>query len=654
MMLVQIKGIKKSYSINGKEKYHVLHGIDLSFNRGEFVSILGESGCGKSTLMNIIGGMDSHYQGEVLVEGENIKNSKESKLDDYRKSRVGFIFQSFNLIPHLTALENVTIAMQMVSESEKERNRRAREILAEVGLKDHMMKRPNQLSGGQKQRVAIARALANDPDIILADEPTGALDKKTSEQILELLNEIAQKGKLIIAVTHSKKVADFGTRIVTIEDGRIIEDKNIKERYRSEEKSTQIKSKSLSFFAAFRLALKNMKLNIRRNVLVSLGASIGILSVVMMLSLGSGTKSYINNEINSSVNPLLIEVNKQGDNEEDKFEPAAAMRQAEPFTQREVESIRSIDHVSKVEEVSSLMMKGSVVVGDKQADLTTLSTITSTIKEDSLLEGSLPEEDEILISSSAAEILTDNEELGSLVGDQVTLYIKETDKNNKPIVVEKEVTISGILDKSGVGPMSNMTSGYVQNNTLGKLYSQEGLSLRPTQIQAYAENEEYVDEIKTTLSEDGYSGSRSEEMIGQVMSYLDIATAVLSGIAGISLVVSGIMILVVLYISVVERTREIGILRAIGARKQDVKRIFFSESALIGFFSGLIGVIGAALLGVIGNGILSKGFGVQLIDVNTQFMLYGVAVSVLVSVVAGLMPAAKAAKLDPIESLRYE
>ena len=184
MSLLTLANIKKTYQVDKGVEQTVLKGINLSFEAGEFVSILGESGCGKSTLMNIIGGMDSQYEGQVSVNGVTLKGMKGKALDDYRKANIGFIFQSFNLIPHLTVLDNVALAMEMMSMTKQERIQRATELLTQVGLKDHLHKRPNQLSGGQKQRVSIARALANDPEIILADEPTGALDKETTLQIL--------------------------------------------------------------------------------------------------------------------------------------------------------------------------------------------------------------------------------------------------------------------------------------------------------------------------------------------------------------------------------------------------------------------------------------------------------------------------------------
>ncbi|WP_202710473.1 ATP-binding cassette domain-containing protein [Sporosalibacterium faouarense] len=653
MNLLEVKHINKSYIIDGKEKTTILHDINLSFNKGEFVSILGESGCGKSTLMNIIGGMDSNFEGEVFIEGKNIKKMKEIEIDDYRKSRVGFIFQSFNLIPHLSVLENVTIAMQMASKSEKERNERAKKLLLEVGLKDHMMKKPNQLSGGQKQRVAIARALSNDPDIILADEPTGSLDKETSEQVLKLLDRIAKKGKLIIQVTHSQKAADSGSRIVKIDDGRIVDDINLKDSYQSAKKIDKTKARNLSLVASFKLALKNMKLNAKRNILVALGGSIGIISVIIMLALGSGVTDFINDEINSSMNPLMIEITKQSSEAERETGPRAMMSELESFNEEDIEKIQSIENVNKVEKVITFNMKTSAGYEDKRSDIILFSTITDSIKKENLEVGELPEENELLLTPSVAKNLTGEEDYQSLIGKELSVYVNEINNENKPVIIEKKLMVSGIYSAEGIG-MQGMTTAYVQYETLENAYVENNMTLSPTQINAFANEQDQVDEIKKKLKDLGYANSKTAAMLEQVTSYLDLATVLLAGISGISLIVSGIMILVVLYISVVERTKEIGILRAIGARKKDIKRIFFSESALLGLFSGLIAVFIAIIISVVGNSILSKSFGAELIDLTGLTMFFGVAVSMTVSIIAGLMPSSKAAKLDPMESLRYE
>jgi len=230
MSLLELKDVRKSFTLN-KQEFPVLKGIDLKLDRGEFVSILGESGGGKTTLLNTIGGLDSQFKGDILVDGKSLKKGSDKALDNYRSHTVGFVFQSFHLISHLTILENVMVPLEMSSLNKSQRTDRAKSLLTKVGLAEHLDKHPSQLSGGQKQRVAIARALANDPEIIIADEPTGALDSENTQDVLKILDDIAKEGKLVIAVTHSQIVADYGTRIVHLQDGKIDSDTKLRNSY---------------------------------------------------------------------------------------------------------------------------------------------------------------------------------------------------------------------------------------------------------------------------------------------------------------------------------------------------------------------------------------------------------------------------------------
>jgi ABC-type antimicrobial peptide transport system permease subunit len=547
------------------------------------------------------------------------------------------------------------IAMQMTDNSKKERTQRAKEILTEVGLKDHMMKRPNQLSGGQKQRVAIARALSNDPEIILADEPTGALDQETSEQILGILDSIAKKGVLIITVTHSQRVANFGSRIVLVEDGCIKEDQFLKERNMSVKETTEKKGKNLSFASSFKMAMNNMTLNAKRNILVATGGAIGILSVILMLSLGSGVTGYINDQINSSLNPLLVDVVKTADKGEVKRQEGPPMPElaSEPFTEQDISMISGIKNVDRIEKVTTITGKSKVVFNGKNKELSALGTVTDSIKADNVEAGTLPNENQVLLTASFAKSLSSEETYKSLVGETVNLYINEMDEQNQPVTIETQWVVSGIYDQEDMGPMSG-AGVYVSYLTLENAYSQQNLVLQPKQINAYATSQDDVEGIKEAVDKAGFKSSPIASIMEQVTTYVKMASWLLSGIAGISLLVSGIMILVVLNISVVERTREIGILRAIGARKKDIRRIFFSESALLGLLSGAIAVAVAWVISLGLNNILFNTFGVELIQLTPVYMLFGIGVSTLISVVAGVLPSSKAAKLDPMESLRYE
>ncbi|MEH7011384.1 ATP-binding cassette domain-containing protein [Neobacillus niacini] len=655
MKLLELKHVIKSYKLAGKESVSILRDVSISFESGEFVSILGESGSGKSTLMNIIGGMDSDYQGDVIVQGKTLRSMKEKEIDDYRKEKIGFIFQSFNLIPHLSVLENVMIAMQMMDKSEKERTKRAMEILKEVGLMDHAKKRPNQLSGGQKQRVAIARALANDPEIILADEPTGALDQETGGQILELLDSIAKKGVLIITVTHSQKVADFGSRIILVEDGRIKEDQSLKERYTYVKRTVQKKGKNLSLIASFKLAMKNMRLKAKRNILVALGGSIGIFSVILMLSLGKGVTGYMNDEINTNLNPLLVDVVKQNEQEagQKREGPPNPQMGGEPFSDEDIAKISSLENVERVEKVTTIRGKNNVVYNEENYELASMGTLTDSINEDNIEKGTLPSENEVLLTTAFAQSLTNEETYKSLIGESIKLFINEMGENNQPVTVERELIISGIYAQEDMGPIDG-AGAFVSYMTLEDAYSDQKLTLHPVQLNAYAKNQEAVEAIKADVEKAGFVSSPIATIMEQVTTYVNMASWLLAGIAAISLIVSGIMILVVLYISVVERTKEIGILRAIGARKKDIRRIFFSESALIGLLSGVIAVAAALIISALLNNLLSNSFGAELIQPTKEYMLFGIGSSTLISVIAGLLPSSKAAKLDPMESLRYE
>ena len=291
--MLELKDIKKTY-ITGDEKVEALKGINLKFRESEFVSILGQSGCGKTTLLNIIGGLDRYTSGDLIINGKSTKKFKNRDWDAYRNYKVGFVFQSYNLIGHQTILSNVELALTIGGISKKERKTRAIKALEEVGLKDHIHKKPNQLSGGQMQRVAIARALVNNPDIILADEPTGALDTKTSIQVMDILKRIS-KDKLIIMVTHNPELAEkYSSRIIRILDGTITEDSNpVNEPFEEKNDTEKIGRTSMKFWTAFRLSLNNLLTKKGRTVLVAFAGSIGIIGIALVQSVSNGFQAYV-------------------------------------------------------------------------------------------------------------------------------------------------------------------------------------------------------------------------------------------------------------------------------------------------------------------------------------------------------------------------
>ena len=327
--MLELKNIVKTYE-SGETVVSALAGVSLCFRENEFVSILGPSGCGKTTLLNIVGGLDRYTSGDLIINGRSTKLFKDGDWDFYRNHSIGFVFQSYNLIPHQTVLANVELALTLSGVSKAERRAKAVEALNKVGLGDQLNKKPNQMSGGQMQRVAIARALVNNPDILLADEPTGALDTHTSVQIMELLKEVA-KDRLVIMVTHNPELAEeYSTRIVRLSDGKVVDDTNpiVSEEYlalvakekealiaiskeKKKNKKEQKGKTSMSFGTAISLSFKNLLTKKGRTILTSFAGSIGIIGIALILALSNGIQLFINQVQEDTLSTYPISIQKE-------------------------------------------------------------------------------------------------------------------------------------------------------------------------------------------------------------------------------------------------------------------------------------------------------------------------------------------------------
>ncbi|MFV0559071.1 MAG: ATP-binding cassette domain-containing protein [Enterococcus sp.] len=656
MSFLELQDIHKSYYL-GKEEFPVLKGIDLSFERGEFVSILGESGGGKSTLMNIIGGLDRHFEGQVIIDGRKLDHKKEKQLDDYRRGTIGYIYQSYNLITHLTVLDNVLVSLNMTTLSLSERKARAIELLTQVGLGDHIKKHPNQLSGGQKQRVAIARALASDPDIIIADEPTGALDAQNTKEVLEILTKIAKNGKLVIAVTHSHEVADHGTRIVKLSDGKIDDIVELQPAFALPQDSISIEPKVLSAAASYQNAFNHLSYNFWRNSLIMLGTAIGIFAVLLFSGLGNGVTAFIHNQIDSMINPTAVSVmkNPTGEKLSDDELQLAMGEVSDPadllISDEQLTKLETVENVAAVEPGYQVNTY-TIVLDDENVTGAGMQTWTSAFADDTLKKGQAPGENEIVLDKGQAVALTSADTYQELIGQTVTLAFPWLDEDNQPIQVEGEVEVVGISDAGQAGALTG-----TDYQTLHDLIAENDGNTAVSFVSVMADESENVKQVAKDIQnlKDGddylFGSFTVGDILDTVNQYVSIASTVLSAIAGVSLVVSALMIIVTMYMSVSERTKEIGILRALGQRKKDIRRLFTSESILIGLFSAVLALGLAYGFSAILNQVLYNMVEFNMVQITWVNVVSAFVIALVISFLAALLPSRRAARLNPIDAL---
>lgn len=756
--MLSVKNIYKSYGTKDN-KYPVLKDINLNFRQNEFVAILGPSGSGKTTLLNILGGLDRYDSGDLIINGKSTKQFKERDWDSYRNKSIGFVFQSYNLISHISILSNVEMGLTLGNINRSEARKKAVAALEKVGLKEHIHKKPNQLSGGQMQRVAIARALVNNPDIILADEPTGALDSKTSTQIMDLIKEIA-KDKLVIMVTHNDTLADiYASRIIKLSDGKIVSDSNPYEA-KKENKEYNLKRTKMSFITALGLSLNNIKTKKGRTLLTSFAASIGIIGISLVLALSNGFQKQIDNfekdtlsnmpililkdgiDMSEAVSTITVNGNDDTEYPDDKIvrkeKDVETVSHSNKLDDNYLSYLNNIDSsylsgmsYSRYTRMNLLVKNGEDVV-PFDYNLSPLpenknGEIDSLMKDNyDLMAGSYATSSNELmlivdsynrISSKLYELLglSDDTSFDSLIGKEIKLinnddyytefnniYISNTDyKKMYDSSENTTLKIAGILRGkkdnqfgqmagSGLSYKGDLLNNYIAKNKESKIVKAQEeaeynvltgqkfdesvtkeliLSLLggndiPYSIYIYPKDFASKDKIIEYL--DKYNEGKSDE---DKIVYTDYAstvtdlssgimngiTLVLIGFSSVSLIVSSIMISIITYISVLERTKEIGILRSLGARKKDISRVFNAETCIIGFVSGVMGVGIAYLLTFPINIVIknaTKLSNVALLSVTHVVVM--ITISVVITMIGGLIPAKMASKKDPVIALRTE
>ncbi|MCT3495696.1 FtsX-like permease family protein, partial [Lactobacillus delbrueckii] len=507
--------------------------------------------------------------------------------------------------------------------------------------------------------------LANDPDVIIADEPTGALDADTTDVILNMIRDIAASGKLVLMVTHSDKVASHCSRVLRIDQGQIVSDQEQKPLDHHLEQRTEVKIQQMSLFKAISLAFKNMKAKFGRNALVSTGMGIGIMSVILMLSLGKGVTSYFSGQMNTYSNPLVAEIQKtssqkmrqQGMQAQQTGDKAALAKQqnnmaslsgtssASAFSKQDLKKLEKIAHVKKLQKGYSAISLGTnqLKYGKKTASMIYLKTVNDGIAKSEVKKGHLPKagRDEVMIDSGSADNLGKK-----ILGKKVKASLQIGTKT-----ITKTVKVVGIYEASGSGQVSTLLLPY---SDLAKIFKDNGLTLKANVVYLTATDKQYTSSIKQAAKDKGFAGSMQEQMTEMFDSILSVLTYVLTAIAAVSLLVSAIMILVVLNISVVERTQEIGVMKALGARRKDIRRIFSSEAFLLGLASGIVGIALTWLLAQGINSLTKSAFKAAVVSLTPQYALTGLLISIVISMIAGILPANHASKLDPVEALRKE
>ena len=752
--MIKLHELHKVY-MQGKTGFHALKDVSLYFEKGEIIAIYGPSGCGKTTLLNIIGGLDVPTSGDMVIGDKLTTNFTEKQWDNFRNHKIGFIFQQYNLIEHLPIVENVALSIKLGGISSAIATQKAIDLLVKVGLEDHLYKLPGELSGGERQRVAIARALINDPDIILADEPTGALDMKTGTEIMDLIKSIS-KDKLVIIVTHNKKIAKlYSTRMIELKDGRVTLDTDKKDqKVKVTNKREKVKGK-LKFKEAIRLALYNIRGKKWRTFLVAFGLSVGIVGLILVDAFFSSIRIgltqqeqivkdnpdvYIFSTLDNSDDLLAIEndLEQYGYFKEILYSPNVPFT----FSHNETDDVALTTPVSfegiGVTDNSGLLDTFTSFIGDSRLpiadnefaisveDATRLIGSNAFLSKDEIWEqiknnqyimhyeyeyfpnvyelqsrliegtcivtfahtedefGSIYEPigyDETVLGPFASNILSLRTYMSGYIQISETeeVYCDDYDtlswelNTSEPVGEGQAMTLVGIFENDlfyEAQFTQSFMNGIVEQERSINAEDEEYLEFR---FRAFIDNE-FVDEkvsVIINLEDDGYIvfenlSSGLEFFQGIISFFLYILQFIFSSIIWIAIITGGLMLLLILYINVLERKREIGIIRAMGGTRKDVRIIYSGETTIIGLIAGVLSVIVSIIAVLIINrylyvnykediiGLLPFVDPSKLLVINFTKLAFAILGSVIIALISGLIPSNIAARKKPIDALRND
>lgn len=671
-LAIELRDVSRKYRM-GDEEVLALKDLSIKVEPGEFLAILGPSGSGKTTLLHLIGGLDRPSQGELRAGEVALQTADSDTLAAYRRTRVGVVFQSFHLIGSLTAFENVELALSLNGVPAKERHERAMELLREVGLSDRLQHRPAQLSGGQQQRVAIARALANDPEILLCDEPTGNLDTRSGDQVMELLRDLHRQGRTLILITHNPDLVADADRVLHLLDGAAQELSGQVPAPRAMEARGRIGT--LRFGDMLSYAWRSIRRVKARAILTGLGVAIGVGAIVLMVSFGQGLQNSVIGQLNGLGSVTQISVTGAKSQGGSPFGISLGAPAAQkPLNDTTIETFSKMPNVAGAFFSASLLgtakegKLGATIVGES---LPPHRFLLPTFSQQMRL-GQVPEDSAqsiVLGDGSAAYLLPKGEKptnanLRRLLGKKISVHftndLGSTGLNGssfaKPIAVQLKIV--GII-KGSASYLPYRTAKSVLAQGKGK--AAEGPhGFLYSSITVQAKTQADVKPIAAQLGRMGYGTQTFESLIASLRQVFLIVQSILGVIGGIALVVAGLGIANVMIVAVLERTREIGVLKAIGARRRDVRRLFLTESLTIGLLGGVIGLAGGYLVGVGINAVVnysihkSGGQSVSLFALTPWIALGAVAFALVVALISGIYPANRAAGLDPVDALRHE